>query len=220
MEHVKTIGRFAAFIENDPFPSNPREEYEHASVMVQFGRFADKAEKGEWDSATVWDTDAREWVYCNNDSDSFAEWADKNGVAYDYISRPDYDAYFYMTKADILKEYGGKIVTAAKRAKAKALIAAEMAEYEAWAEGDVYAYCVYEIPEDSLARLEDEPEETVFKEDGEVVDSCCGFYGYAYAKESAIESLESAANEAAEKEAEAARTQLEADAFAANYGML
>lgn len=218
MKHVKTIGRFAAFIEPDLYPSNPREEYDNASVMVQFGRFADKAEKGEWDNATIWDADAREWIYCNADADSFKMWADKNGVAYAYISRPGYDAFFYMTKEAILKEYDGKIVTAAKRAKAQKLVEAEAETYRQWADGEVYAYVIYEIDADDLEDAEDD--ESVFSERGEVAESCCGFYGEDYCREEALNMLESVAAKAAKKEAEAARIQAEADAFAANYGML
>jgi hypothetical protein len=188
--------------------------------MVQFGRGADTAEKGAWDSATTWDADSKEWVYCEDNGDAFKEWADKNGVAYDQLSRCDYDAYFYMTKEMILKEYGGKIVTAAKRANAMRLIAAEIEEYEAWADGGVYAFRIYEIPEESLKRLEDEPETVVFEQNGELMEACWGFYGEDYAKEAAIESLESFIANAAKEEAEALRIQSEADAFAANYGML
>lgn len=83
--------------------------------------------------------------------------------------------FIYVSKADARKEYGVKRITAAKRAEIVEHLKAEVKEYSAWANGEVYGFVV----EDS---------------DGETLDSCWGFIGdSAYAMEAGIDAAGCAA---------------------------
>jgi hypothetical protein len=70
--------------------------------------------------------------------------------------------YIYMTKAKALKEYGGKIVTAKLRERVEGYLKGEVETFDQWMRGDVYGF-------------------QVLDEDGDIVDSCYGFYGLDFA---------------------------------------
>lgn len=72
--------------------------------------------------------------------------------------------FAFITRERALSEYGGKILTAATRAKALALIVGEVETYDMYLTGDVWGYV-----------LEDA--------DGEQIDSLWGCYGLDYARE-------------------------------------
>lgn len=72
--------------------------------------------------------------------------------------------FAFITRKQALSEYGGKILTAATRAKALALIVGEVETYDMYLTGDVWGYV-----------LEDA--------DGEQTDSLWGCYGLDYARE-------------------------------------
>lgn len=223
MRMIKQIGRFAAFIEHDALADDPRKDFDNASTMICFssrwGRDPHYSEHGAADSGGwVRMPKTDDHYHAAESRDGFELWAKMRGVVYAQVSRPEYKAYFYMTKETILKEYGGKIVTATKRAKAQKLVEVEAKTYRQWADGEVYASVIYEIDADDLEDAEDD--ESVFSERGEVVESCGGFYGEEYCEEEALSMLAHVVAEAAKKEAEAVRIQAEADAFAANYGMV
>ena len=75
-----------------------------------------------------------------------------------------YVGFIYATKADILKEYSVKRITKAIKTKVEKILTSEVETYSQYLEGDVYFY-----------NVEDE--------NGEVVESCGGFYGMKYAIE-------------------------------------
>jgi hypothetical protein len=66
--------------------------------------------------------------------------------------------FAFMSKATILKEYGGKILTKAKREKAEGLIQAEVKTYDSYLTGDCWGFAIED-------------------QDGETLDSCWGFLG-------------------------------------------
>jgi len=71
---------------------------------------------------------------------------------------------------------------------------ADLSAYRAWCEGDVYGYVV---ERNVTWHREDDPNETMQTWESE--DSCWGFYGYKYAKESALEAFKSTVPKPAEK---------------------
>lgn len=68
--------------------------------------------------------------------------------------------YIYVTRDEILAEYGGKRLTKSKREKARRVLQAEVEIYDQWLVGDVWGYIV--------------------KDMDSVYDSCYGFFGYDY----------------------------------------
>lgn len=76
--------------------------------------------------------------------------------------------FAFVTKAKILENWGGKVLTAKLREKAESGITAEVETYDMYLTGDVYGYVV--------EKLEDEEDE-----DGEEVESCWGCFGLSYA---------------------------------------
>ena len=80
--------------------------------------------------------------------------------------------YSYATKAMILKELGGKLLTKCKRERAKKMLRAEVAVYNQYLMGDVYGYII-----------EDQDDHTL--------DACWGFYGLDYCIEEAKLEVES-----------------------------
>lgn len=75
--------------------------------------------------------------------------------------------YIYATPEMIRKEYGVKIVTKSVREKVTKLLEAEVETYHQWLSGDVWGIVVEDMY-------------------GDVVESCWGYYGDAFAKEEAL----------------------------------
>ena len=78
--------------------------------------------------------------------------------------------YIYISKADALKEYGGKIVTKKLRERIEGYLSGEIETYSQYISGDVYGFRVFEIEADEDGDFDED------NEDNEV-DSCWGFYG-------------------------------------------
>lgn len=74
--------------------------------------------------------------------------------------------FIWVEKATALDWYGGKILTAAKRAKALESLKSIITEFPSWLSGDCYGYIIEDV-------------------DGEHLDSCWGFIGHEYAEEEA-----------------------------------
>ncbi len=75
-----------------------------------------------------------------------------------------------MTKEQILSTFGGKRVTKQKREQAIALMQEEVNTYDCYITGEVYSYAITDA-------------------DGEVVESCGGYYGRQYAEQDGAEAL-------------------------------
>lgn len=66
--------------------------------------------------------------------------------------------FAFMTKETILHEYGGKILSPAKRERAESLIRGEVETYDSYLRGDCWGFAIED-------------------QDGETLDSCWGFLG-------------------------------------------
>lgn len=67
--------------------------------------------------------------------------------------------FMYITKEDAVKEFGNKNFTKAVEEEAIAYMEAELETYDNYLRGDVYGY-------------------RILDKEGDVIDSCFGFYGY------------------------------------------
>ena len=84
----------------------------------------------------------------------------------------------YMTREQILEQFGGKLLTKKKRHQAQELMKDEVHEYDQYLTGDIYGYVVTDP-------------------NGDEVDSCWGFFGYDFAKQEAKAALEHATRKGA-----------------------
>jgi len=75
-----------------------------------------------------------------------------------------------MTKEQVLSTFGGKRVTQTKKERALDLMRSEVKTYDCYITGDVYYY-------------------TITDADGEIVESCGGYYGREYAEQDGAEAL-------------------------------
>lgn len=120
------------------------------------------------------------------DPDDFHQWWKANGRGGILISLYLYDhsgitmsaapfscpwdsgqvGYIYVTRERMLREYGGKIVTAKTRERARACLLGEVETYDQFLTGDVYGYVIQETG-------------------GDREDSCWGFFGIDSVREEA-----------------------------------
>lgn len=98
------------------------------------------------------------------------------GEAEYYSPRSGIAAVWYLTREQIAEEGAGLLTWA------RGYIEAEAREYEAWADGDVWAY-VIERRADWQRTLHNGTDET--REGWELIDSCAGFFGREYAEQEA-----------------------------------
>ncbi len=84
--------------------------------------------------------------------------------------------YIYASREDVLKEYGGKKLTAATRQRAVSLLKAEVEEYDHFLRGDAWGWAVYEVDDE----CDCEPDETCdCTRNVPWIDSCWSYYGVA-----------------------------------------
>ena len=84
--------------------------------------------------------------------------------------------WIYMSKAEILENWSGKVLTPALKAKAIEFMQASVEEYDKYLTGDVWGVC-YE----TFNNIAEEGEEPEWEEDEQ--DACWGFFGDTYAEE-------------------------------------
>jgi hypothetical protein len=82
--------------------------------------------------------------------------------------------FIYVSKEDVLKEFGGRIVTKKLKEKAEAILKGEVKTYDQYLVGDVYGYKISKV---SICEQGHEHKEEI--------DSCWGFYGEDYCMEEA-----------------------------------
>jgi hypothetical protein len=82
--------------------------------------------------------------------------------------------FIYVSKEDVLKEFGGKIVTKKLKEKAEGILKGEVETYDQYLRGDIYGYKISKV---STCEQGNEHKEEI--------DSCWGFYGEDYCMEEA-----------------------------------
>ena len=98
------------------------------------------------------------------------------------VDRSSDDSFIYVTRADVIREYGSN--TAETRERASQCLVAEANTYRQWADGDVYGYIIerrtlctlcdaqYNADDDETPEAPDECPHCAIEE-----DSCYGMYG-------------------------------------------
>lgn len=184
METIKH-GDYTIEIEQDEYPLNPR-EFDNLGTMVCFHSRYDLGDKHD---------------YRQNDFSSWNELEaqiqkDTGGAVIRPIRMYDHSGigvtanplsfgrypwncpwdsmwvgFIYVSRVDIRAEYSVKHVTKEIADKVKEVLIAEVETYGQYLSGEVYAYLVKD-------------------KDGEVVDSCCGYYDLEYAHDQAISAVD------------------------------
>lgn len=201
---------YRLFIEQDEDAGNPRQEFDNAGILISWS--------GDYHSPDKKDCmpTLRGWSDCSESYDVLrpvrlteADRDGRNGTWPElvaelqdngqYIILPLHhgrdgltetngftNGYACMSRETILKEWGkpGGRVTQKALDAALRYLRGEIQEYNSWANGEVYALYI--------DRLID-GEEGDCDGDGEIIDSCGGFYGYEYAREEGLLMLRAAA---------------------------
>ena len=178
---VKNIGKYRIKIFQDTDPINPRKD-DNLGKMVCFHKSYNLGDKHN---------------YNPNDYESWGESSGKifknenavlmlNLFLYDHsgitIATTPFGCRWdsgqvgvtFVTKEDLLKEYGGKYCTKKKIEKAQKVLEAEVKTYDQYLTGDVYGYEICEVKTCELGH-----------EHEEEMDSCWGYYGQEYCIEEA-----------------------------------
>ncbi|NEA50429.1 hypothetical protein [Streptomyces sp. SID10815] len=170
-------GRFRVRLVPDEDAINPREDFDHLAHVLTIDTHGGWYAPIDKDGGPL--ADAWERVSWNRwqGIETFTRWARIYHNAIVIESRPERGpvSLWYLLGEDaedlgILPE---------------AYLDAERAEYQAWAEGDVYGYVVEQAVDWVRA---DDPQET--RSDWEEVDSCWGHYGFEWAVAAAREALD------------------------------
>jgi hypothetical protein len=153
----------------DEDPPNPRMEFDHLGTMVCFHRRYNlgdrhefqrpeefmqflKAEKPIYLPLFLFDHSG---ITISTESERFRA-CDPQGWDWGMLG------YIYVTKENVCKEYNVKRVSRKILEKVTKLLEAEVAEYDHYLTGNVYGY--------EITKRE--------RQEGEVIDSCWGFFGY------------------------------------------
>jgi hypothetical protein len=173
MEILETAGRYRLRLSMDTEPANPRRDYDHISrvITVENEKYADIDENGGplqygWDYFSDHE----------NGDDLFIRWARMaHGAVVVQDSPHDGARSFWYLMPDGLKEVTDPLE----------FLAAEIREYRAWAEGDVWGHII----EKSVRwqRCETAEDESMIT--WEEVESCWGYIGREYAEREARESF-------------------------------
>lgn len=175
MEKRKFEGdKYILEIERDIYPENPRELCDNFGTMICWHRDYDLGDENDYDTPQDFNEDRDKMavvlpLYLMDHSvlsmstRSFACPWDSGQVG-----------YIYITKENLIKEYGSYSDENIK--KAKEMLEAEVETYNSYLEGDVYIYTVFEKMF-YIKKYDDETKEDEIGYDLEEIDSCCGFYG-------------------------------------------
>jgi hypothetical protein len=184
----------------------PADSFVHAGCLVRIQFDDDPESPREWDNLghmVCWHS--RYNLGDKTTSDSFAdnsefmEWWKENGKGgvilplylYDHsgitmscraFSCPwdsGHVGYIYATAEEIRANWNVKRITRATREHATKCLQAEVATYDDYLTGQVFGYEVYELLEC------DEDDQTANECEGELLDSCWGFFGEEDCKEEA-----------------------------------
>lgn len=146
----------------DEHPLNPREEYDHLGTMVCWHSRYDMGDKHEFSNPIEfnhWSAGKRPImlpIYMYDHSGITI-----NTTGFDCPWDSGQIGWIYVTMDDVRKEWHGEPITDEIIAKVADILRCEVREYDQYLTGDVWGYVIED-------------------EDGNHVDSCCGFYGHDY----------------------------------------
>ena len=177
----KRIGEYLIEIFPDNNPDNPR-NWDNLGTMICFHTRYHLGDKHDYNHSDYnsWDEMEKAIVKENNVAVILPLYLyDHSGIT---ISTTPFSCgwdsgqigFIYISKEDVRKEYGGKIVTKKLKEKAKAILEGEVKTYDQYLVGDVYGYKISKITTCDQGH-----------EHKEEIDSCWGFYGEDYCMEEA-----------------------------------
>jgi len=184
MDAIETIevNGFTVELHHDENPLNPREEFDNLSTMICFHSRYSLGDKHDCLSGdfTGWDGLKKQIIRehrpvvilplflmdhsgltISTDPERFRAF-DSAGWDWGQVG------FVFVSRANALKEYGKKRISKRIREQAEKVLPAEVETYGEYLGGAVYGYIVKDA-------------------DGEVLDSCWGFFGLDYARREAEE---------------------------------
>lgn len=173
-------------IVRDEDPADPREDFDELGVMVCFhGRYR-LGDSGHGLSSDMFPGWSELDAYLKREKGAAVMLPlyllDHSGIT---MSTADFNdpwdsgrvGTIYASAAAVREAYGVKRISAKTRARALALLRAEVETYDAYLRGQVYGWIREDAVEDPLRpgeQLRDENENPVFEDTG---DACFGYYG-------------------------------------------
>lgn len=179
MQHTQTTNKSSLSfrIVYDECPANPRKEFDNMGTLIAFHnryRLSDESIYNK-DSFDSWDELKKQIIKDFNPSVILPVYMYEHGgisLSTSGFSCP-WDSgqigFIFLSRKKALEEYNTKRITKKIKEKIEKCLNAEIKEYSNYLNGEVYGY--------------------VIEEDGEIIDSCYGYYGREYAEEAAIESM-------------------------------
>lgn len=177
----KKVGNYLIEIFPDNNPESPR-EWSNLGKMICFHNRYDLGDKHDYNHSDYnsWDEMEKAIVKENNVAVILPLYLyDHSGIT---ISTTPFSCswdsgqigFTYVSKEDVLKEFGGKIVTKKLKEKAEGILKGEVKTYDQYLVGDVYGYKISKITTCDQGH-----------EHKEEIDSVWGFYGEDYCMEEA-----------------------------------
>jgi hypothetical protein len=158
-------------IEQDPEPCNPRTEFDCFGKMVCFHKRYSLGDRHDYRTEDFGNWDEMEGQLVKDGAVVVVRLflLDHSGIS---ISTEDFNdrwdsgvvGFYVVTRKDILDNFLAKRLTKKLRDKAREIVKGEVETYNQYLQGDVWGFVIKD-------------------EDGEIVDSCWGFYGREYAEE-------------------------------------
>lgn len=169
----KKVGHYLIEIFPDNDPDSPR-NWDNLGKMVCFHRRYNLGDKHDYNHSDYnsWDEMEKDIIKNENVAVILPLYLyDHSGIT---ISTTPFSCrwdsfkigFIYVSKEDVLKEFGGRIVTKKLKEKAEAILKGEVKTYDQYLRGDIYGYKISKV---SICDQGNEHEEEI--------DSVWGFYG-------------------------------------------
>lgn len=151
------------YIRQDPFPCDPRREFDQLCQMVCWHRKHALGDEHSWPDPDSFEREMKSVPHIRKPLYLY----DHSGLtmstrAFHCPWDSGQVGWICVLRSHVLEEFGGKRLTSATRAKVEALMDAEVSEYDSWLRGDVWTIDIKDA-------------------DGEIIDSCGGYVGADYA---------------------------------------
>jgi hypothetical protein len=143
--HTETAGRYTISIIADQDAQDPRAEWDHTAHMICFhGRYnlGDKHSLSVDEAIAL--SERKDVVALPLNLYDHSGITMSTGSAYPFNDRWDSGqvGFIYMTRSEILKEFGARILTAKLRAAAIKCMESEVEVYDDYLTGNVYGYTI------------------------------------------------------------------------------